>query len=402
MFQPSERTLTFGYILAVSLVALLCIASHLTLDRAFQEYEGSATVIDMSGQQRMLSQRIASLAAQHALGDPSAKNDLLVAVEMFETVHRRLVEGDPKLFSPAASWPELQAIYFDIPDPLDRTVALYAARARRIATLPVMDPSLPAELGPLFAIARDSLPKRLDAVAGIRQKVSERQSASLQWLEWVMLLVILLFLLVEAIAIFRPMVRRIRRDARDLLRLATTDVLTGALNRRSFIARGQLELDRAIRHGRPLSLLMLDADHFKKVNDTFGHAGGDAVLRALADHLARTVRSSDLFGRLGDEEFAILLPETVLAAATGMAERLRAGIAAQVVISEDRAIVFTVSIGVAMAEAGRTDVQHLLNAADAALHAAKVGGRNRVSIGDQTVQSQTGLEGSGGITPQST
>ncbi len=170
-----------------------------------------------------------------------------------------------------------------------------------------------------------------------------------------------------------------RKRAEERLReLATVDGLTGLYNRRHFMETAGRELERARRYRAPLTLLMLDADRFKLINDTHGHDVGDDVLRALADIGRRTVRNVDIFGRLGGEEFAILLPETGMVRAVEVAERLREAFEAFVGQGRDgEPVRFTVSLGVA--QAGQDDdLESLLRRADEALYEAKRKGRNRV------------------------
>ncbi|PWF55319.1 diguanylate cyclase [Massilia glaciei] len=163
----------------------------------------------------------------------------------------------------------------------------------------------------------------------------------------------------------------------ELRRLSVTDSLTGVANRRHLMALGEREIERRRRSTKPLSLLMLDIDHFKRVNDTYGHPAGDCVIRAVASRCAALLRSTDTVGRIGGEEFAIMLPMTPLAAAHELAERIRREIAAKVVPWEDTGIAFTVSIGLAQVNDNSSDFASLVGRADAALYAAKQGGRNR-------------------------
>ncbi len=157
--------------------------------------------------------------------------------------------------------------------------------------------------------------------------------------------------------------------------LAIHDSLTGALNRGAFEQRLEAELARTDRVAAPCALVVLDVDHFKRINDTRGHAAGDAALRALALAVTRAKRRSDIFGRIGGEEFAVVLPDTGLVGATTFAEKLRESLPAT--MGE-----VTVSFGVTDARtAGRT-VRGMLHSADVALYDAKRKGRNRVVTAD--------------------
>jgi diguanylate cyclase (GGDEF)-like protein/PAS domain S-box-containing protein len=174
-----------------------------------------------------------------------------------------------------------------------------------------------------------------------------------------------------------------RRQAQEELeRLATIDPLTQIANRRHFLALAERELARMRRDLTTAAVLMLDIDHFKAVNDTHGHAVGDQVLQAVAAGCARMLRDVDLFGRLGGEEFAVVLPDTDLDAATVAAERLRATVAGLALeIAHGAApIAVTISLGVAAFGAHHAGVEGALSRADAALYAAKRAGRNRTVI----------------------
>ncbi|CAG0123858.1 Diguanylate cyclase DgcM [Rhodocyclaceae bacterium] len=165
----------------------------------------------------------------------------------------------------------------------------------------------------------------------------------------------------------------------ELERQARIDVLTGLNNRRHFFELAEQELARIRRHAEPLSLLMLDLDRFKSVNDTYGHAVGDEVLKKLGEVSLHTMREIDILGRLGGEEFVVLLPETTGERALEVAERLRSAIADAAVPLEDGSLLrFTVSIGVTSLAATDTTVGAMINRADAAMYRAKNEGRNRV------------------------
>jgi len=166
---------------------------------------------------------------------------------------------------------------------------------------------------------------------------------------------------------------------RELRRMATIDPMTGAHNRRHFLNTAAHELERAQRHARPLAVLMLDIDHFKAINDGYGHALGDEAIQTFVKVCATTLREHDTIGRLGGEEFAILLPETVLDRALDVAERLRQRVEAIVLQCPAGPVSFTTSIGVCALKPGDS-VSHVLNRADLALYAAKNGGRNMVCL----------------------
>jgi diguanylate cyclase (GGDEF)-like protein/PAS domain S-box-containing protein len=174
-----------------------------------------------------------------------------------------------------------------------------------------------------------------------------------------------------------------RLHAADQLRKATAcDHLTGIANRRTFFEAAELEVARWHRVARPLSLLMFDADHFKKINDEHGHPAGDKVLKHLAGLLTATFRLVDLPARVGGEEFAVLLPSADIGAAVEAANRLRQRVETTVCDVDGLPIRYTVSGGVATMEAGMAGLEELMKRADRALYAAKAGGRNRIASFD--------------------
>jgi diguanylate cyclase (GGDEF)-like protein len=170
-----------------------------------------------------------------------------------------------------------------------------------------------------------------------------------------------------------------KRDAIETRRKsAFCDHLTGVANRRAFFEAAELELQRNRRTPRPTALILIDADHFKQVNDRHGHPGGDAALRQLGLLLSATFRQVDVVARVGGEEFAVLLPSSTLEGAAAVAERLRRLVAAQPVCFDGASIALTVSAGVAASDGEQIDLDTLMKRADQALYAAKAGGRNRI------------------------
>jgi diguanylate cyclase (GGDEF)-like protein len=170
------------------------------------------------------------------------------------------------------------------------------------------------------------------------------------------------------------------RSVRIHKNAASTDELTGLLNRRGFMAAARVIVERFEKKREPLTVLMFDLDHFKKINDRFGHATGDQTLRLFALIAGLNMRASDVLGRLGGEEFVAILPGAVNDAAVA-AERVRLAFQAAAVTVADQQISATVSIGAASGAPG-TDVAALIAAADRALYKAKEAGRNRLALAD--------------------
>lgn len=181
----------------------------------------------------------------------------------------------------------------------------------------------------------------------------------------------------------RSLMTQLEDQKRLLQKIATHDDLTGILNRRALLQALDIEMNRTLRYGRPLSVLMLDLDGFKEVNDSMGHAAGDEVLRQLVDRIASKLRDPDLLGRLGGDEFGIILPETDLDHAIRVAQRVRLAIGGQPMSTHSSAIRIMASIGASTLPLGfDMTPARLFARADAALYEAKRLGRNRVCCYD--------------------
>lgn len=174
------------------------------------------------------------------------------------------------------------------------------------------------------------------------------------------------------------------RLAQELERVATVDQLTGVLTRRAFTARVNAHLEETAAPDEEASLLMLDIDHFKSINDTHGHPTGDQVLAATAERMRAAVRAEDFIGRLGGEAFAVFMPQCPRSQAWEIAERIRRSVGEQPIRAEDgREIQVTVSIGATPLMQGSASFEQLVSSADRALYAAKSSGRNRVLFAAQ-------------------
>jgi len=185
--------------------------------------------------------------------------------------------------------------------------------------------------------------------------------------------------IVEILSVGNDITGRRHMEA-ELRRLATTDPLTGAFNRRRFFQKARQEFLRHRRYGHPLAVLLMDMDHFKKINDTHGHPVGDAVLKRFVQTCQSVFRVTDIFGRTGGEEFSALLPETDAANATRVAERLRDRVGKRTLAKDDDApaVPFTISIGLTGLQEDDLTLESMIRRADMALYTAKRSGRNRV------------------------
>lgn len=182
----------------------------------------------------------------------------------------------------------------------------------------------------------------------------------------------------------------LERANTELEASANTDTLTGLMVRRAFLQRFIQEIDRSRRTGKPLAVAILDLDHFKRVNDTYGHPVGDLVLKTFAEVLRRNLRSIDIAGRWGGEEFVVLLPETPIDQATLVLDRIRCAIAEERFSSPMDALIVTMSAGLTLFDLVIDDPEEIIGMADKALYEAKESGRNRICVTRPAGISQPG------------
>ena len=164
--------------------------------------------------------------------------------------------------------------------------------------------------------------------------------------------------------------------------LAITDPLTGLSNRRHFFEVAFVEFDRSKRYSKPISVIMMDVDHFKKINDNYGHQVGDIIIKSVADRLKTALRGTDIPARYGGEEFIVLLPETAKSDAQAVAERIRENIQSKAIDADGNLMIITASFGVSDYDGaiGYQTLEEVINSADKALYSAKNSGRNRVIV----------------------
>ena len=197
---------------------------------------------------------------------------------------------------------------------------------------------------------------------------------------WQSLVGFLIILLMLGVAFNKHLEALAQRD--EMQKLAITDPLTRVANRRRLMLSGEIEIARAVRYKHQVSVLMVDIDHFKSINDTWGHPTGDRVIQSLANGIVANVRSTDVVGRLGGEEFVVVLTGIGSEGAFILADKLRGFIESSVIVQSDDGsqVCFTVSIGIASLENGTSSFDQILGQADKALYDAKHHGRNKVVL----------------------
>lgn len=376
----------FIYIGVLSLIAAIAIISHLLVNRVIKQQDTLNVVVSLSVDMRTASHAISELSFRFLI---NAKEERLkTAVLMNESIDRlltsleKLTRGGSGEDSRHAYSDNVDAIFFAEPHRLDERVRLYARQARDLLEAPEM--ILDLRNPNLLAIRNstsNNLIEAMDALNVLVRQIEDETRESFEKRK-TLLVALLVFTLVSLVLIaqfiFRPLFSRIVSQQAELNNLALTDPLTGCHNRRSFLSLSEEELHRVRRYKIETSVMMIDIDHFKQVNDTYGHAVGDMAIQTLVDISLIQIRKTDFLGRLGGEEFAVLLPETSLDHAVTAADKLRHVLAEAKTETGSDPISFTVSIGIAQLNGEDRSIHDALSRADRALYAAKKGGRNRV------------------------
>lgn len=382
---PVSRRTTVIYVTALLLIAGLSISSHLLTSAIIQRQAATAGTVNMAGRQRMLAQRIFRISLQMADGSEDfvqARVELIHAITQMERERENLLHGSvsPRILAP--STPRLQTIYFDQKDSLEDLGNQFLDRAKHLAATRHEEVSLSnKDLAAIGFLLQQKLLPALEASVAAYQADSEEAIQRLKQTTLLLLCLMLLLLLAEALFLYRPLFHRLKVSYDALITAARTDPLTGSLNRRAFLEECAKIFQRFRRTGSPIAMLSMDLDHFKSINDTWGHATGDRVILEFVAATLSCLRPHDRMGRLGGEEFSILLPNTLPETAFALAESIRSTVASVPVTSDTgEELHFSVSIGIAASFPGDGDIFAVLARADRNLYAAKEQGRNRVAV----------------------
>jgi diguanylate cyclase (GGDEF)-like protein len=384
--QTPARTLSIAYIAALGFIAILTIASHIiTAHITNKQKEGADIAFKIGAQRAGIHEIIQSADKYYSLGDPldlDFLNQSIAKMEKGQSFLTDTIRQSDLLGNPVSS--ELQKIYFQQPYALDEKTTWFLTWAKELATLPKSES---ARRQIAFDYVANKLPATLaiglDVALQNYQTEAQAKTDYYYDLQYYGALFVLLVLALEAIFIFRPLVARVENYHQMLLRYALEDYLTGLNNRRAFMKRATTELRRAQREGSEVVVVLSDLDKFKSVNDTYGHKVGDLVLQHYAEQLQSLLRSGDIIGRIGGEEFAILLPRTSAEMGFQTIDRLREKIArlpCPYVDADGKAQIlsYSSSFGMVAVCNSAEGIDALLARADEGLYEAKARGRNCV------------------------
>ncbi len=383
--EPSRR-LTVAYVLALIVIASFSIGTHYFVVKVTTAQKEMARVSYLAGRQRMLSQQVVLFSLRYnEKGRDEDRRNALESIGEFEAVHKFLArfsveQGKNTHFKRKS----LYDIYFLPPYDLDIKAGLFVKKTRDFLYFQKGDSIFQRDVSLEYVrnLAMGPLLDLLDKVTATYQEEALTEMKRMEDVQLQAVFAVLGVLFLEAVLIFWPLVRHVRSYSRELLDRALYDYLTGLHNRWAFMERVGGELSRAQRHKRSYCFAIADIDGFKGINDTYGHEVGDMVLQHFSGTMRSCVRTEDIVGRIGGEEFGIFLPETPASGGRVALERLRR-LVEKSSCDAGRGIIinYTVSIGmVGNDEVIITPTDNLARLADVALYRAKQGGRNRVEI----------------------
>ncbi len=414
--EAPVRALKGAYMTAMAVLVVLALSGHAILKRQIDENASNSRVINTSAFLKTDSQRIALLArnlvsTSNLTERENIRNEILHETARMEAAKNGLVRGDPRMGLPATRSAEIDRIFFSPPLGLDRKLERFLEESRALAT------ERETGIGPYNPHLRylrkeasgDKFMADLDALIRQYQAESEERLERLQQIARAVVASQIAILLLIAFLILRPLVARVQRQVEELNavngtlertvvertaiaeqraiklreseKLALLDPLTDVLNRRGLEAVLMRESGRAAEEGSEWIVILVDLDDFKLVNDQYGHAVGDHVLREVVSVLKASLRAKDLICRVGGDEFLVLLPRTPGAFAVALAEKIRQNIEnAQVYAAAFRRVSVSASLGMVTVPTLGTTVAELLRLTHSTLYHSKHSGKNRVSI----------------------
>jgi len=372
------------YLSSLVAIGLLVAASNIVIDYIASEESLMVEVNEIGGRQRMLSERVVHLLLEYAVEqDPVSRGYIIGLIQQslnpFVQTHYHLIRGQLTSGEQVIFEDNIDDLFFGQPEYLDEKARIFIYNTREVLKRDWSTDLISSfYLKELRKATIQSLHSGLEELASLYTMNSQARITNLRIIIAFLLCAIFLLVIGIGLFVFNPLFKRILAQQDELHKLAYFDPLTNCHNRRSFLISADFEFDRS-RHGkRPFSVLFLDIDYLKVINDTFGHAMGDVAIQEITRICQENLRDGDVLGRIGGDEFGILLPECNLESATHSAERLRQNMSDHSIpgISGDMQV--SISIGVAMVTNRDKNAFEVINRADQNLYQAKRTGRNLI------------------------
>ena len=372
------------YLTTFALIALLITASIIIIDYIAAEESHMVEVNDIGGRQRMLSERTVHLLLEYASENNADTRNQIVklietALQKFDKTHKLLIRGllsedEMVIFSDS-----IDDIFFDEPENLDIKARIFIYNTREVLARE-WSPELISSyyLKQLREATKQDLHSSLDVLADQYTVNSKARITRLRVIVAILLGGIVAVLGVVGVLVFNPMFKRIESQEQELHKMAFIDPLANCHNRRSFLVNAETAFERSRRYKHTFAILYIDIDHFKDINDNHGHAIGDKTIKQMTQICQNNIRDSDIIGRIGGDEFGIILQECGLEYAIPTAEKLRQRISDHIISCDAGDINFSISVGAATIIDTDKDIDDILKRADKYLYKAKRTGRNLV------------------------
>ncbi|MCB9996546.1 MAG: GGDEF domain-containing protein [Rhodospirillales bacterium] len=388
--KDPTKALRRAYVLALGLIALLTIIGHLVTAHITEQQKENAEIAYNIGRQRTLMQQVMLYTSNYYQSGNELDYDFLVrSLNEMESGHNFLLGiidggGSSHIMSPA-----LYRIYHNPPFSLDENIVKFHGMVSAFTQMESEHNSKErkALVDKLSHLSEKILLPAMDMALESYQAETLEKLVRFYKMQLAVALFILIVLAAEAAFIFSPLIAQIKKYHDMLQKLALEDMLTGLNNRRAFINRSTMELKRSQRDQTDVTVALIDLDHFKNVNDTYGHEVGDLVLKHFSTILKHTLRAGDVTGRIGGEEFAIVLPKINAEGASSLLQRLCNNVASTPCPfidshGQQAGLSYTISVGfVGPCKIENETIDQLLAKADEALYQAKDRGRNQVVAG---------------------
>lgn len=372
------------YFSSLTAIALLVAASHYVIDSIVSEESLMVDINEIGGRQRMLSERMVHLLLEYAVEkDPAERTDIIRLIEQatdaFDRTHQLLIRGQISEGDTVVFEDNIDSLFFDEPRYLDEKARLFVYNTREVLARE-WSPELISSfyLNELREAAKASIHSGLEELAALYTQNSKARITRLRVIVAGFLITAILLVIAIGFFVFDPLFKRITAQQRELQKLAFRDPLTNLLNRRGFFNEAERQYQHSLENNTQFSVLFLDIDFLKTINDSFGHAMGDKVIVEIAQVCLNNLRSDELAGRIGGDEFGVILPNLSLEGATEVAERLRQAMSVNKIpgISGDMPV--SLSIGVASVSQRDKNASETISRADKNLYEAKKTGRNLI------------------------
>lgn len=380
----SKRTYHRIYLTSLAFIVLLVASALMVIDHIAAEESLMIEVNDIGGRQRMLSERVVHLLLEYASEkNPDTRDNIVDLIERsltaFNDTHKLLIRGQLPSSEQVLFEDNIDQLFFDAPDYLDENARLFIYNTREVLANGWSSELISSfYLKELRRASKEHLHARLEKLAMLFISNSKDRILQLRITAAILLCGIILVVIGISAFVFKPLFRHIVAQEEELKELAYFDPLTNCQNRRSFLLNAEIEFARCRRNELSFSVLFLDIDYLKTINDTFGHAMGDTAICAIAEVCQLNLRNIDILGRIGGDEFGILLPECNLDNARQSAERLIQSMSEHSIPGIKGEIKLSFSIGAATLIDSDKNAFETINRADQNLGTAKRTGRNLI------------------------